>query len=169
MWGTLDVTEWQLVVERFVDDGADYRFVPDRPSDNEVRAEMSLLVALGPGLPGAGLAAVTRLRELLALVRDDICPRLFPYLERAPVVQPRGVAQLSRALSLSLSRGSVSCLADVGYGNNSGDLRFHCLCCSAPCRLSGRGVADLGTRVGVTWNACADPCLRRAAVMRPSP
>jgi hypothetical protein len=33
---------------------------------------MSLLVALGP--------VVTRLRELLTLVRDDICPQLFPYL-----------------------------------------------------------------------------------------
>jgi hypothetical protein len=29
------VTDGQLVVERFVDDGADSRFVPDRPSDNE--------------------------------------------------------------------------------------------------------------------------------------
>jgi hypothetical protein len=35
MWGTPGVTDGQLVVERFVDDGADSRFVPDRPSDNE--------------------------------------------------------------------------------------------------------------------------------------
>jgi hypothetical protein len=62
------------------EDGADYRFVPDRPSDSGARAEMSLLVALGPGLPGAGLAVITRLRELLGLVRDNICPQLFPYL-----------------------------------------------------------------------------------------
>ena len=41
---------------------------------------MPLLVALGSGLPGAGLAVVTRLREPLALVRDDICTLLFPYL-----------------------------------------------------------------------------------------
>jgi hypothetical protein len=79
-WGTPGVTDGQLVVERFVDDGADYRFVPDRPSDTGARAEMSLLVALGHGLPGARLPVVTRLRELLALVRDEICAQLFPYL-----------------------------------------------------------------------------------------
>lgn len=80
MWGTPGVYEGQLVVERFVDDGADYRFVPDRSTDTGARAETSLLVALGPGLPGERLPVVTRLRELLALVRDDICPQLFPYL-----------------------------------------------------------------------------------------
>jgi len=42
-----------LVIERFVDDGADYRFVPDRSTDTGVRAEMSLLVALGPGCRSA--------------------------------------------------------------------------------------------------------------------
>ena len=72
--------ERQLVVERFVDDGADYRFVPDHSTDSGARAETSLLVALGPGLPGERLPVVTRLRELLALVRDDICMQLFPYL-----------------------------------------------------------------------------------------
>ena len=30
--------------------------------------------------PGEGLPPVTRRRELFALVRDDICPRLFPFL-----------------------------------------------------------------------------------------
>jgi len=72
MWGTPGTCEGQLVIERFVDDGADYRFVPDRSVDTGVRADMSLLVALGPGLPGERLPVVTRLRELLALVRDDI-------------------------------------------------------------------------------------------------
>jgi hypothetical protein len=80
MWGTPDVTDGQLVVERFVEDGADYRFVPDRPSETGARAEMSLLVALEPGLPGARLPVVTWLWELLTQVRDDICPQLFPYL-----------------------------------------------------------------------------------------
>jgi hypothetical protein len=79
-WGTPGEYDGQLVIDRFSDDGAEYRFVPDRPSETGARAEMSLLVALGPGLPGAGLPVVTRLRELLALVRDDVCPALFPYL-----------------------------------------------------------------------------------------
>jgi hypothetical protein len=66
----------QLVIEQFADDGAEYRFVPDRPPTPRAGG-ISLLVALGPGLSGAGLPVVTRLRELLALVRDDIGPRLF--------------------------------------------------------------------------------------------
>jgi hypothetical protein len=61
-WGTPGEYDGQLVIDRFTDDGAEYRFVPDRPSDTGARAEMSLLVALGPGLPGAGLPVVTRLR-----------------------------------------------------------------------------------------------------------
>lgn len=38
------------------------------------------VAARGPGSPGEGLPPVTRRRELFALVRDDICPRLFPFL-----------------------------------------------------------------------------------------
>ncbi len=79
-WGTPGEDDGQLVIDRFTDDGAEYRFVPDRPTDTSTRAEMSLVVALGPGLPEAGLPVVTRLRELLALVCDDIWPRLVPYL-----------------------------------------------------------------------------------------
>jgi hypothetical protein len=80
MWGPPGAHEGQLVIGRFVDDGADYRFVPDRSTETGVRAEMWLLVALGPGLPPARLPVITRLRELLALVGDDICTELFPYL-----------------------------------------------------------------------------------------
>ncbi len=79
-WGRPGEYDGQLVIDRWTDDGTEYRFVPDGISVLGARAEMSLLVALGPGLPGEGLPAVTRLRELLALVRDDICPQLFPYL-----------------------------------------------------------------------------------------
>jgi hypothetical protein len=34
-------------------------------------------------------------------------------------------------------------------GNNSGG-QFRC---AAPCWVSGRGVLDPGTQVGITWNA----------------
>lgn len=78
--GTSGEYDGQSVIERWTDDGTGYRSVPDQPADLGAQAEMPGLVARG--CRGERLPPVTRLREPSALVRDDICPRLFPFLQR---------------------------------------------------------------------------------------
>jgi hypothetical protein len=56
-------------------------------------------------------------------------------------------------LSLDLSRDFFPCPADVGYGNKSRDLDFRGFRSSASCCISERDTAELGTCVGVIWNA----------------
>jgi hypothetical protein len=76
---SLDPIPGILQRDRMTDDGAEFTFVPNR-FDVNVNGKVTFVVALGEGLPGEHSPVVTKMRMLLALVRDDICPSLFRFL-----------------------------------------------------------------------------------------